>query len=117
MYLLGPASDIYSLGATLYALLTGRAPFQEGDVGDVLQKVQRGEVVWPWQVKPAVSAALEAVCRQAMALQPEERYPTALALAADVEHWLADEPVSAYQEPLRDRLRRWGRRHRPLVTG
>ncbi len=111
----GPASDVYSLGATLYALLTGQAPFQEGDAGSVLQKVQRGDIVWPRQVKPGTPAALEAICRQAMALNPEERYPTALALAADVEHWLADEPVSAYREPWRVKLGRWLKRHRTGV--
>jgi tetratricopeptide (TPR) repeat protein len=51
-----------------------------------------------------------------MAYQPSERYATALALAADVEHWLADEPVSAYAEGWATRLRRWSRRHRPLVA-
>ena len=52
-----------------------------------------------------------------MATDPAERYRTPRALADDVEHWLADEPVSAWREPLRRRLRRWGRRHRLLVTG
>src|SRR5262249_55056362 len=54
---------------------------------------------------------LEAICLQAMALKPADRYPTALHLAADIEHWLADEPVTAYRDPWLVRLRRWERRH------
>jgi tetratricopeptide (TPR) repeat protein/tRNA A-37 threonylcarbamoyl transferase component Bud32 len=115
--LLGPASDVYSLGATLYALLTGRAPFEKGDAGAILQRVQRGEFPRPRQVKAGVPAALEAICLKAMALRPEQRYGTPLALVDDVEHWLADEPVSAYREPLPTRLGRWRRRHRGLVAG
>jgi tetratricopeptide (TPR) repeat protein len=68
-------------------------------------------------VKANTPAALDAICRKAMALRPEDRYPTALALAADVEHWLADEPVTAYREPWSVRTGRWLRRHRPLVAG
>ena len=60
--------------------------------------------------------ALEAVCARAMAARPEDRYQSARALAADVERWLADEPVSAYRDPPRERLRRWAKSHRPLVT-
>src|SRR5262249_27997104 len=59
---------------------------------------------------------LDAVCRKAMALQPQDRYATAQALAADVEHWLADEPVTAYREPLLRRLGRWRRRHPALAA-
>ena len=51
-----------------------------------------------------------------MARQPEDRYPTARALALDVEHWLADEPVSAWPEPVVVRAQRWSRRHRALVA-
>jgi serine/threonine-protein kinase len=114
---LGPASDVYSLGATLYCLLTGRAPFTRADKGAVLQKVQRGEFAPPRQVKGNVPPALEAICLKAMALRPAERYDSPLALADDLEHWLADEPVGAYREPLPARLGRWRRRHRALVAG
>jgi serine/threonine-protein kinase len=114
---LGPASDVYSLGATLYCVLTGKSPFTDRDVGEVLRKVQRGDFPAPRRVNREVAPALEAVCLKAMALRPEDRYPSARALADDVEHWLADEPVSAYRDPLLVRLGRWARRHRPLVAG
>ncbi len=60
---------------------------------------------------------LEAICLKAMALEPEDRYAIARALADDLERWLADEPVSAWREPLSVRARRWARRHRTAVTG
>jgi tetratricopeptide (TPR) repeat protein/tRNA A-37 threonylcarbamoyl transferase component Bud32 len=106
--LLGPASDVYSLGATLYALLAGRPPAGGHD---------HGERPRPSEVKKGVPKALEAVCAKAMALRPQDRYATALDLAGDVEHWLADEPVSCCREPLRVRAGRWARRHPALVAG
>jgi ABC-type sulfate/molybdate transport systems ATPase subunit len=68
-------------------------------------------------VNPAAPKALEAVCRKAMALKPEDRYPSPRALAAEVELWLADEPLQAYREPVAARLGRWARRHKPVVAG
>jgi len=113
---LGPASDVYSLGATLYCLLTGKPPFEGNNVGTILQRVQRGDFPKPRQVKGSVPAALEAVCLKAMAFKPEDRYASAQALASDVEYWLADEQVAAYQEPWQDRVDRWTRLHRTAVN-
>ncbi len=93
---LGPRSDVYSLGATLYCLLTGKPPF-EGDIGEVLRKVGRGEFPRPRQLDAGIDPALEAICLKAMATRPEERYPSCLALQDDVERWAADEPISVYR--------------------
>ena len=76
---LGPATDVYSLGATLYVLLTNRPPFQ-GKVVEVVRQVERGEWLPPCKVNGSVPAALDAVCRKAMALHPEDRYASALAV-------------------------------------
>jgi hypothetical protein len=114
--LLGPATDVYGLGATLYSILTGRPPVEGKDTAEILRKVEKGEVPPPRQVKPDVPAALEAVCRKAMARPQPRRYGSALEVAADVERWLADEPVSAWPEPWTARARRWGRRHRAWAT-
>jgi serine/threonine-protein kinase len=112
---LGVATDVYSLGATLFFVLTGRAPF-EGPKEAVLRDVRAGNFPRPRQIAPATPAGLEAICVKAMALQPQDRYPTARAVALDVEHWLADEPVSALPEGPAQRLARWFRRHRGFAA-
>lgn len=110
--IVGPAADIYSLGATFQTLLTNTNPFTAGSIINVLEKVRRGDFPRPRQIDPTIPRPLEAICLKAMAMKPEDRYPTATALAEDIEHWLADEPVAAYPEPLRTRIGRWTRRHR-----
>ena len=114
---LGPRSDVYSLGATLYCLLTGRPPFEGDDLGAVLRAVQKGDFPPPRAVDPSIDRALEAVCLKAMAIEPEDRYATPRALADDVERWAADEPVSAWREPLVRPGPAWGRRNRTAVAG
>jgi eukaryotic-like serine/threonine-protein kinase len=113
---LSAASDIYSLGATLYCLLTGKAPFDGRDVATILQRVCVGDFPAPRQVDASIDRALDAICLKAMSLNPQARYSSANALAEDVERWLADEPVSAARAPLALRARRWARRHRTLVA-
>jgi serine/threonine protein kinase/tetratricopeptide (TPR) repeat protein len=112
---LGPRSDVYSLGASLYSLLTSKPPF-EGDVADIIRAVQRGEFRPPRRLDATIDAALEAVCLKAMALKPEDRYGSGRALADDIERWMADEPISAWREPAFRRARRWARRNRTAVT-
>jgi tetratricopeptide (TPR) repeat protein len=113
---IGPASDVYSLGATLYVLLTDRPPFR-GTADEVLRAVQQGRFAIPREIKLGVPKALDAICRRAMAMQPSERYSSPLAFADEIERWLADEPVSAWREPWPVRARRWVRRHQLLVAG
>jgi serine/threonine-protein kinase len=112
---LGPRSDVYSLGASLYCLLTGKPPFA-GDAVEVIPRVQRGDFSPPRATDPGIDRALEAVCLKAMAHRPVDRYASPKTLAEDLERWMADEAVSAWREPVGRRARRWMRRHRTLVT-
>jgi hypothetical protein len=112
----GPRTDVYGLGAILYEILTGRPPFDGVNTGEVVKRARAAEPPPPRTVWPAAPAALEAVCLRALARDPGRRYGSAADVAREVQHWLADEPVAAYREPVAARLRRWGRRRRTLVT-
>jgi tRNA A-37 threonylcarbamoyl transferase component Bud32 len=107
----GPAADVFGLGAILYSMLTGRPPYP-GRTPIALDKAKR----WDFPPPRPAPAALAAICLKAMAKDSEARYPNAQALAADVERWLADEPVSVYREAWRERAWRWVRRHRTSVA-
>ena len=109
---LGPPSDVYSLGATLYALLAARPPIRGGSLAAVLDDVRAGKFSPPRWINPDVPRPLEAICLKAMANRPEARYAGPLELAEEVKRWLADEPVDAWPDPWTTRLRRWLTRNR-----
>jgi len=115
--LLGPASDIYSLGGILYAILTGRPPHQGQDLHELLRRLNQGDLLRPRSLVADVPPALEAICLKALSLNPAARYASAEALADEVERYLGDEPVSAYPEPWSVRLRRVARKRPSLAAG
>jgi WD40 repeat protein len=117
---LGPSADVYSLGATLYCLLTGKTPFYQNNAEDIfqlLERVKRGKFERPKDVYSGIPASLEAICMKAMSNRPNDRYTSPSKLADDIEHWLADEPIGAWPEPPLHRLRRWARKNPAIVTG
>jgi serine/threonine protein kinase len=109
---MGPTSDIYSLGATLYTILTGRSPVEGSSAHERLSRAIRGDFLPPRIVNERVPRPLEAICLKAMSLRPEDRYPSARALSEDIERWLADEPISAYRESWLRRVWRYLRHTR-----
>lgn len=109
-------SDIYSLGAILYEILTNAAPVPRSKMTETILYVIQGKITPPRERDRTVPRALNAICMKALAYERESRYSTALELSADVEAYLADEPVTAYPEPWYRRMLRWMRRHRSLVT-
>ena len=110
---LGPRTDVYGLGATLFEILSSKAPFT-GPSPTIGEDVEIGNL--HRELKPWVPASLRAICRKAMAVKPGDRYATAVALADDIDRFLADEPVAAWPDPWRVRLWRFVKRHRTAVA-
>jgi len=108
-------TDLYSLGATLYELLTLEPAFDGRDRQELLRQIAFEEPKAVRRVNEAVPAELETIVLKAMAKSPQERYATAQELADDLGRFLNDEPIRARRPTLVQRTRRWGRRHRPVV--
>jgi serine/threonine-protein kinase len=113
--LIDARTDVYGLGAMLFEILTGRPPHVADNTAELIRHVIQGESPRARSVEPVTPKALDAICAKAMAKVRADRYLRAVDLAADVQHFLADEPVTAYREPFATRAGRWARRHRSLV--
>jgi WD40 repeat protein/predicted Ser/Thr protein kinase len=114
--LIGPASDVYSLGAVLYHLLVRRPPFVAETLAATVGLVREAEPVPLRRLNLSVPADLETICLKCLEKDPRRRYPTAAALAEDLERFLRSDPVLARPVGTLGRLARWCRR-KPLVAG
>lgn len=112
----GPLSDVYSLGAILYELLVGRPPFREATALDTLVMVLEGEPDTPRTVRPQVPPELEQICLRCLEKNPDDRYPSAVALAEDLERYLRGDAIDVRPAGLWPRFRRWARREPALVS-
>jgi tetratricopeptide (TPR) repeat protein len=108
---IGPLADVYSLGAILYELLAGHAPFQGATPLATLVQVRGDEPISPRRLRPSLSRDLETICLKCLEKEPGQRYSSAAALADDLHRFLEGKPTQARPIPVWQRLGRSARRH------
>src|SRR5438477_11173499 len=105
------ASDVYGLGAVLYQLLTGHAPFAGGTTYETIKLLLDTETRQPRLLNPKIDRDLNTICLKCLEKDPKRRYSTALALAEDLERWLKHEPMAARHTAVLARGKKWVRRN------
>lgn len=113
---IGPATDVYGLGATLYDLLTGTAPHVAEDPVATLERVRDHEPISPRLLRPELSKDIETICMKCLRKAPSERYSSAMSLAEDLRAYLEGRPIAARPQSRYAILARWCRRHKLLAA-
>jgi len=115
-YSISPASDVYALGATLYCLLTGRPPFVAESVTAVLHQVTTVEPVSPSKLNQKIPRDLETICLKCLQKNPDQRYPSVLALANDLARFQEHQPILARRANVVERSLKWIQRNPALAS-